>query len=112
MKSVIKLFGTNGFDIPLALLIDLDAKTDTAKVLAVHEDDLEQSSVWISDPDLEAEYVAALGADRVWAALSASHLFNQNELKSAMVVATLLDETAARKISSIEKLLTATLDGA
>ncbi|MFE7421023.1 ATP-dependent endonuclease [Rhodococcus sp. NPDC057529] len=142
MRSVIKLFGSNGFDIPVALLIDLDAKADTAKVLAVHEDDLEQNSVWVSDPDLEAEYVAALGADSVWAALSGSHLFNQNELKncaatgpggsrtdvdvanfcrrkskatkvkSAMVVATLLDEPAARQMSSIEKLLAAILDGA
>ncbi|MCZ4542919.1 ATP-dependent endonuclease [Rhodococcus erythropolis] len=140
MGPVSKLFGTTGFNIPISLLIDEDAKTKTADALSIPEADLEQHSVWISDPDLEAEYVAALGADTVWSALSASHLFSKNELancavsgpgksrteadvaafcrkkskykvQAAMVIVDLLDAQTARSISSMEKLLAATVDG-
>ncbi|MBQ9055541.1 AAA family ATPase [Rhodococcus sp. (in: high G+C Gram-positive bacteria)] len=141
MGPVAKLFGTTGFDIPISLLIDDDAKSKTASALGVPETDLEQHAVWISDPDLEAEYLSALGADAVWNAISASHLFNDNEranctatgpgqtrteadvatfcrkrkhgtkVKAAMVVAPLLDEQTARNISSVEKLLSTSIDG-
>jgi putative ATP-dependent endonuclease of the OLD family len=132
MGAIIKLFGKSGFDIPMSLLIDKDATKETADKLGVPESDLEQHSTWVSDPDLEAEYVAALGAQTVWEALSASQLFTSNELASAglagtpsaadvaafcrrknkntkvraaMVVAQLLDDVSARAIKSVNNLL-------
>jgi putative ATP-dependent endonuclease of the OLD family len=134
MGAIIKLFGNSGFHIPMALLIDKDATKETANKLGVPEADLEQHSTWVSDPDLEAEYTVALGAQTVWAALSASPLFSSNELAScaasgvagartdadvaafcrrnnktkvraAMVVAQLLDDVSARAIKSVNSLL-------
>lgn len=136
MGAIIKLFGKSGFDIPMSMLIDADATKDTAAKLAVDEADLAKHSVWVSTPDLEAEYVAALGASAVWAVLSTSPLFTRNELalcaatgpagartdqdvaefcrrkstfkvRAAMAVSGLLDESTAPAISSIDKLLTA-----
>lgn len=135
MGAIIKLFGKSGFDIPMSMLIDKDAMSATASVLGIAEADLEANSVKISDPDLEAEYVAALGPDDVWAAIEASTLFNDNErrncatsapggtrtaedvaafcrfkstykVRAAMVVAPLLTDATARKIASVERLLT------
>lgn len=133
MGAVEKLFGTNGFNIPISMLIDEDAVGATAKHLDVPRDELNQHSVWICQRDLEDEYVAALGADKLWPALQASSLFNQNELanckptgpgdtyldadvaafcrrnkskvKAAIVVASLLDATTAAKVASISGLL-------
>lgn len=137
MGAIIKLFGKSGFDIPMSMLIDADATKDTATKLGVTEAELSKHSVWVSTPDLEGEYVAALGAEAVWAALEASPLFSSNErascalsgpggtrtaedvadfcrrknknykVRAAMVVAPLLDETTASSIVSIETLLNA-----
>lgn len=135
MGAIIKLFGKSGFDIPMSMLIDKDATAATAGFLGIAEADLESSSVIVSDPDLEAEYVAALGADVVWAAIERSKLFSHNErrncatsgtagtrtaqdvarfcgfkstykVRAAMVVAPLLTDVTARKIASVERLLT------
>lgn len=133
MGAIIKLFGLTGFDIPMSLLIDKDAAGATAEKLGVPEDKLDQHSTWVSDPDLEAEYVTALGAPTVWAAIESSTLFSRNErsncartgpagtpseqdvadfcrkrkykVRSAMVVAALLDATSAVAIKSINSLL-------
>jgi putative ATP-dependent endonuclease of OLD family len=136
MGAVLKLFGTDGFDIPLALLIDRDAAAATAGKLGIYEADLEANHVWVSEPDLEAEYVHALGAEAVWAAIEASGLFSVNErgnceqtgpggtrssddvaafcrrkgkgykVRAAMVVAPLLTEATARSVRSVDNLLT------
>lgn len=135
MGAIIKLFGKAGFDIPMAMLIDKDASKDTASKLGIPEADLENHSVKVSDPDLEAEYVAVLGSEVVWTAIEASTLFNDNErsncmtsgpgdtrtaddvasfcrfkstykVRAAMVVAPLLTDATARGIASIERLLT------
>lgn len=134
MGAVLKLFGSDGFDIPLALLIDQDAAAATADKLGIDEADLEASHVWVSNPDLEAEYVRALGADVVWAAIDASTLFSNSErgncalsgdggartaedvaafcrrkggykVKAAMVVAPILTQATASSIKSIDDLL-------
>lgn len=135
MGAIIKLFGKTGFDIPLSLLIDKDAATKTASKLGIPEADLAQHSVWVSDPDLEAEYVAALGPDTVWSAIEQSTLFSNNErancaasgpggtrtatdvaafcrrkgkgykVRAAMVVAPLLSEFTAKEVASIGRLL-------
>lgn len=82
MKAVIKLFGSAGFDIATALLIDNDAAPATAGYLGVSVADLPQHHVWVSQPDLEAEYVNALGPAVVWTALNSSGLFTSNELST------------------------------
>jgi putative ATP-dependent endonuclease of OLD family len=135
MGAILKLFGGSGFDIPMSLLIDKDAAAATARKLGVVEADLEKRSTYICDPDLEAEYVDALGADVVWAAIEASTLFSDNErahctpsgaggtrtaedvaafcrlkrsgykVRSAMVVAPLFTAATAIGISSINRLL-------
>ena len=91
------------------------------------------NGVWVSSPDLEAEYVSAIGADTVWTAITASSLFSTNErancgatgpggartdedvaafcrrskykVRAAMVVASLLTATSAPTIKSIDDLL-------
>ena len=134
MGAIWQLFGPDGFDVPMSLLIDRDAVTDTASKLGVAEADLNSHSVWISERDLEEEYTAAIGSDVLWNAIDASGQFSKNELnncqgtgpagtrtaddvaafcrfkstykaRAAIVVAGLLDEPTARKIKSIEDLL-------
>lgn len=134
MGAIIKLFGPAGFNIPMSLLIDDDATADTATKLGVPVADLQLHSVWVSRPDLEAEYVSVLGVPRVWQALSASALFSNAErancstsgpggtrtvddvaafcrssskhkVRAALVVAPLLGEVEARAIASINQLL-------
>jgi putative ATP-dependent endonuclease of OLD family len=80
MDPVFKLFGASGFNIPLSILIDNDAAQDTADDLGLDLGDLNAHSIRISDPDLEAEYVHALGAASVWKALDATSLFSSAEL--------------------------------
>lgn len=131
MPSVEKLFGLTGFRVPLSQLVDEDAEASTAKRLGVKASDLPAQSVWVSRIDLEEEYVRAVGASTVWAALSASTMFSSNQLKNctpsgaggaftdadvagfcrrfkveaAIVVASILTETMARSITSIENTL-------
>lgn len=134
MGAIWQMFGPDGFDVPMSLLIDRDAAVETAGKLGVAEADLNSRSVWVSERDLEEEYTAAMGADALWAAIEASGHFSKNELsnckvtgpsatrtiedvaafcrlkssyksRAAILVAGLLDEPSARKITSIENLL-------
>lgn len=79
MPAIIKLFGVDGFQVPMSLLIDEDARETTADALGVDRVDLEKNGVWVCDPDLEAEYVAALGPAAVWGAIEESGLFSVNQ---------------------------------
>lgn len=134
MGPVDKLFGATGFKIPMSLLIDKDAEVDTAAKLGVAVADLATHSVWVSDADLEEEYVSALGADIVWTALgtqgqfSKAHLQNcktsgpdgertasdvadfcrmksDYKVRAALSVAAILTAESVTKITSIENLL-------
>jgi putative ATP-dependent endonuclease of the OLD family len=136
MGAILTLFGASGFDIGLALLIDEDAREATAVKFGVAPESLEKHRVWISNPDLEAEYVSALGATNLWTALENSGLFSSAELancacsgadgsrteedvaafcrlkatykvRAAIVVADALDADKARAIRSIHALLNA-----
>jgi len=135
MGAIVKLFGVDGFAVPLCLLIDEDARKTTAKKLGVPEADIENHGAFISAPDLEAEYLSALGAADTWAAFLASGLFTTNQLsncatsgaggtpteadirtfvhgykhkvRAAMAVAKALDATTAAKIVSADAILTA-----
>ena len=88
MAAIRALFGDTGFRIPLWILIDADASTNMASKMGIAESDLNSCSVWVSDPDLEAEYVAAIGASTVSAALRGSGLFSPNELALCTPAAT------------------------
>ena len=133
MGAMIKLFGNNGFGVPLSILIDADAAADTATKYGIDVADLNQRSVWVSSPDLEAEYVQALGSMVVWAAIESSPLFSRNErgncaatgsagartdadvsafcrrskykVRAAMVVAKLLSAQNAATVQSLNRLL-------
>ena len=131
MPSVEKLFGSTGFRVPLSQLVDEDAEVSTAKRLGVDASDLPSQSVWVSRIDLEGEYVRAIGAPVVWAALGSSTMFSPNQLKkcvangpsgtyteedvagfcrrhkveAAIVIAEILTDATARRIASIENIL-------
>lgn len=131
MGAINTLFGPDGFDVPLSMLIDADAETDTAAKLGVETADLNSKFVWVSRADLEDEYVAAIGAARLKAALAASTLIKPNQLRgltatgpggsftdadvasfcrrhkvnAALIAVSVLDATAARAVASIEGLL-------
>ena len=132
MGAINTLFGSDGFNVPLSMLIDADAETDTATKLGVLPADLNSNCVWVSRADLEDEYVAAIGAASLQAALAASTLFKPNQLRrltatgpggtftdadlasfcrlykvnAALVAVSLLDEATARAIASIDGMLT------
>lgn len=76
---ILKLFGASGFDVPLSILIDEDAKTRTAKAFGSAESDLESVGVFTCVKDLEGEYVRAVGATELYKWLDASNLFSKNE---------------------------------
>lgn len=131
MPSVEKLFGGDGFRVPMSQLIDEDAEISTAKRLGINASDLPNHSIWVSRVDLEDEYVRAVGAAKVWTALGASTMFTSNQLKmwpstgsggiytdsdvagfcrkhkveAAIVVAGALTDATAKSIVSIEKIL-------
>jgi putative ATP-dependent endonuclease of OLD family len=131
MGAINTLFGANGFDVPLSMLIDADAEVDTAAKLGVQPADLNANFVWVSRMDLEGEYVAAIGAAPLQTALTASTLFKPNQLRrltatgpggtftdadvatfcrshkvnAALVAVSLLDVVTVRAITSIEGML-------
>ncbi len=134
MAAILALFGDSGFQIPLSLLIDADATADTASKLGIPDTDLNSRSVWVSNPDLEAEYVAAIGAGEVWTAVQTSGMFSVNELalcaatgpagvrcdadvaafcrrkstykvRAAIIVADLLTPESAAKMKAVASLL-------
>lgn len=82
MAAIIKLFGPSGFKIPLSILIDEDARKETADVLGVEPADVEQHGAFVSQPDLEGEYIAAIGHEETWDVLKKSGLFGAHKLKS------------------------------
>jgi putative ATP-dependent endonuclease of OLD family len=79
MAAIVKLFGADGFQVPMSLLIDEDARETTADALGVDPADLEKHGVWICHPDIEAEYVAALGPAALWEGIEKSGLFSANQ---------------------------------
>lgn len=105
MGPIAKLFGNLGFQIPLSILIDKDAEKNTAKALGINITDLSKHSVWTSDPDLEAEYINALGPAQVWSALKSSKLFSKNQLANCHPTGTAGDpsESSLKKFCGTDK---------
>ena len=80
MGPIWNLFGPNGFNTPLSLLIDEDAIVKTANNIGITEEELRKFPIWISHRDLEDEYVRAVGVSAYWDALCSSDQFGRNEL--------------------------------
>lgn len=77
---IAKLFGPTGFKLAVSRLIDVDAEQKVADALGIAVADLRANSVFVSQRDLEDEYVRALGGANVYAALGSSGHFSTNEL--------------------------------
>lgn len=77
-----RVFGEHGFRVPLTQLVDEDAQGDLAHQYHVRAGELESKRVFVSHVDLEAEYIRALGVDLAYEALSRSDLFRPAETKS------------------------------
>ena len=77
-----KVFGSEGFDVPIYRLIDSDAAQDAAERMHVPVSKLEMRHVFVSQRDLEDEYVRGLGTDVVWGALREDGLVALSVLKA------------------------------
>lgn len=97
IKAITRLFGPDGFKIPVSRLIDADAKGKIAAVLEVAdykklpmdvlETELKKHSVHISENDLEDEYVSALGPTNVLSALKSSGYFSTKKFSELVTKA-------------------------
>lgn len=134
MGVIWKLFGEDGFNAQLSVLIDRDAVEKTSKSIGVEERDFKKRSIWVSERDLEEEYSKAFDAEHLWDAMQHSGAFSKNELSNvkrtganasptgadlanflrskskyktqgAIMVANILDKTTASRITSIMNLL-------
>ena len=105
-----------------------------AKSVDIQEQEFSDNSIWISEQDLEDEYVKALDESLLWETMQRSGVFSRNELNNvkhsgengsptkhdiatflrskskyktqgAIMVAGLLDEPSASRIKSIMDLL-------
>jgi putative ATP-dependent endonuclease of OLD family len=85
VKSAIKLFGDNGFQTDLTVLIDADKASETAAAFGLQETALEEHGVFVCQRDLEDEYVRAMGESETFDALVSSKLFSTNELRNCTV---------------------------
>lgn len=84
IAAIAKLFGATGFRLAVSRLIDLDAEQTVADALGITTAELRANSVFTSQRDLEGEYVRALGAADVLAALESCGLFSRNELANCL----------------------------
>lgn len=75
-----KLFGPEGFDVPIFRLIDKDAVENMAKKLNVPVQQLSSKHVYVSQCDLEEEYVKGLAPGFVWKAMSEGDNFSKAEI--------------------------------
>lgn len=127
-----RVFGEHGFQVPLTQLIDADAAAAIAREYGVRVADLPMRHVWVSHPDLEGEYVRALGVDAAFDALAKGG-FSRGELepmrrkrlngaldedevarfcrvranktRAVLAVMPVIDAAAARRITSVQRLL-------
>lgn len=71
ITSLVRLYGKDGFDVPLYGLVDADQQEAWADALGVAPADLGTVHVQTCAPDLEGQLVASLGPDRVVQLLTA-----------------------------------------
>jgi putative ATP-dependent endonuclease of OLD family len=79
------IFGPSGFRVPMSTLIDDDrAVRNVERAYGIQRADFTANHIYVSTPDLEGEYVTALGAGRLWESFSASTEFSKNKLKTCV----------------------------
>jgi putative ATP-dependent endonuclease of OLD family len=96
--SVLALFGKTGFDVPLTLLVDEDARDLVARQLGVSPTDLETQTAYptfVSTQELEDEYIRAIGPATLATALQSSGLWSANQLQAGGLPATATAPTHA-----------------
>lgn len=92
--KALKLFGADGFDIPIALLVDENEVPVVAAALGVDDTEVAEHRVWICRKDLEAQYIADLTPERVRQCLiesgeySAAQLPDLRKVKGAQAAMT------------------------
>lgn len=126
------VFGEHGFRVPLTQLIDADAADAIAHDYGVRVGDLPAQHVWVSYPDLEGEYVRALGANAAFDALARGGFrrgeleemrrrrrdgtlkdadvarfcrMRANKTRAVLAVMPAIDAAVARRIASVQRLL-------
>lgn len=128
-----KIFGPPGFDLPLAGLLDEDAREAWADEIGVPSTDLEVQGYVVCNPDLEGVYIDCLGPDAVISMLLASPTLTERSLLNscraaavgdvtrdqlwaycrakkrkvltALAVASAIDEAQARSIAPLTEIL-------
>jgi len=81
-KKAYEVYGPRGFDVPLVGMVDEDHRSTWADVVGVPAAQLDKagSGYVVCAPDLEGEYVTALGVDAVVAAIADSPLLGESSL--------------------------------
>lgn len=72
--NAVKMLGPAGFGLPIYLLGDLDNAPSAAQNFSMTTEQLDDIAVVLCEPELETEYITALGAERVAEILTASNL--------------------------------------
>ena len=79
-----RLFGPDGFDLPVFGLLDMDARDEWTSVLGCRPDEISESGRFeVCDPDLEATYVDLLGVERTLELLLASPSISETAVRKA-----------------------------
>lgn len=90
-KMACRLFGPNGFDVPMVGVVDAKEASDVAGYLSIQLADLGAAGFIVCDPDLEGECVKGLGATDHARLLCASGIFTEARVCSSNSVAVLED---------------------
>lgn len=105
-KHAIKLFGPNGFGVPVFGLVDEKEAPYPAKALGINVADLNDSFFWVCDSDLEDECVKGFGPEEHANLLIGSGHYRGVEIAASNSVAALsdLDATAYAEWSRKQKV--------
>lgn len=83
VKMARAIFGPKGFDVPMSTLIDNDrAVNNVAKAYGISRSEFAAHDIYVSTPDLEGEYVSAIGPEELKARLASSTEFSTNKMKN------------------------------
>lgn len=88
-----RVLGPPGFDLPLAGMVDEDARALWADTLGIPHADLEGEDFVICNPDLEGEYIDALGVDVITTLLLAAPSISEQSLLASCGVSARADIT-------------------
>ena len=92
-KHAIRLFGSEGFGVPILGLVDLNEADIPADALGIDPLNLNAKFFWVCSADLEEECVRALGAEPHARLLVASGHYREAQILSAVSVPSLSDLT-------------------